>query len=440
MVLPTGTNKASGVEQALRELGLSAHNLAAIGDAENDHALLEMAECSAAVANAVPTLKAKADIVTRGDHGAGAEEFIARLIENDLRDVLGRREEQLLMLGTREDGNKVLLPPAGLNILISGTSGSGKSTLATSLLEQLMARGYQCCVVDPEGDYDELGDAIRFGSPQHPPDLTAILSALAQPATSVVINLLGVKLNERPDFVAALLLRLQENRARAGRPHWILVDEAHHLLPADWQPAPEIMTEGITSMILVTVHPESLARALLAKLDVVAAIGDAPENRIAQVAGQSGASTPFIEPVALESGEALVWLRPSGEPPFKLRVALSTGERRRHQRKYAEGQLGEDRSFYFRGADGRLSLRAQNLVLFMQIADGVDDTTWQYHLAQGDFSRWIRGSIKDTDLADDVHAVEANAERLGPRESRQEIRKAIEMRYTLPATGVAPAN
>lgn len=59
MVLPANTNKASGVEEALRELRLSAHNVVAIGDAENDHAMLEMAECSAAVANAVPMLKAR---------------------------------------------------------------------------------------------------------------------------------------------------------------------------------------------------------------------------------------------------------------------------------------------------------------------------------------------------------------------------------------------
>ena len=144
MVLPAGVNKASGLAAALEELGLSAHNAVAIGDAENDHALLEMVECSAAVANAVPMLKAKADIVTRGERGAGVEELIDRLIDNDLRDVPPSREERRLVLGTRANGSRVHLASAGLNILVSGTSGSGKSTLATGLLEQLMARRYQC--------------------------------------------------------------------------------------------------------------------------------------------------------------------------------------------------------------------------------------------------------------------------------------------------------
>ncbi|HEU0199075.1 MAG TPA: HAD family hydrolase, partial [Burkholderiaceae bacterium] len=40
MVLPASVNKATGLAAALDELGLSARNVAAIGDAENDHALL----------------------------------------------------------------------------------------------------------------------------------------------------------------------------------------------------------------------------------------------------------------------------------------------------------------------------------------------------------------------------------------------------------------
>ena len=437
MVLPAGLNKASGMAAALEDLGLSSHNLAAIGDAENDHALLAMAECSAAVANAVPMLKAKADLVMAGDHGAGVMELVERLIDDDLRDVMLRRDARLLLLGTRADGSRVQVSAAGLNILISGTSGSGKSTFATGLLERLMTQHYQCCVIDPEGDYEELGNAILFGSPQNPPEIPAIFTALEQPATSVIVNLLGVKLEDRPAFFATLLLRLHESRARNGRPHWILVDEAHHLLPADWHPAPQLMTEGMTSMMFVTVHPEQLARALLPRLDVVAAVGDAPEERIAQVAAVSQEAVPSNEPVALDSGEALVWLRRTGEPPFRLRTEPSTGERRRHLRKYAEGELGEDRSFYFRGPDAQLNLRAQNLVLFMQLGDGVDDATWRHHLARGDYSRWIRGSIKDDELADEVQAIEAAAGQLDPATSRREIRAAIEKRYTLPASAVA---
>ncbi len=66
MVLPAGVTKGTGPAAALDELGLSPHNAVAVGDAENDHAFLSLCECSAAVANALPLLKERADIVTEG--------------------------------------------------------------------------------------------------------------------------------------------------------------------------------------------------------------------------------------------------------------------------------------------------------------------------------------------------------------------------------------
>ena len=103
--------------------------------------------------------------------------------------------------------------------------------------------------------------------------------------------------------------------------------------------------------------------------------------------------------------------------------------RLRHQRKYAEGKLGDDKSFFFRGPEGRLNLKAHNLDLFMQMADGIDDTTWLYHLRAGDYSRWFRESIKDAELANTTAAIEAEAG-LAVAESRARIRAAIEKRYT----------
>lgn len=44
MVLPQGINKASGLREMLNTLRLSLHNCIGIGDAENDHALLDACE------------------------------------------------------------------------------------------------------------------------------------------------------------------------------------------------------------------------------------------------------------------------------------------------------------------------------------------------------------------------------------------------------------
>jgi hypothetical protein len=76
-----------------------------------------------------------------------------------------------------------------------------------------------------------------------------------------------------------------------------------------------------------------------------------------------------------------------------------------------------------------LNLRAQNLELFVQIADGVDDDTWRYHLEQGDVSRWFRDVIKDDALADEAAAIESRAD-LPTGVSRARVRAAVEQRYT----------
>ncbi len=85
MVLPSGVNKASGLSAALTKLGLSPHNTVAIGDAENDHAMLNLCEFSVAVANALPMVKEQVDWVTQGSRGDGVIELIDRLIDSDLQ-------------------------------------------------------------------------------------------------------------------------------------------------------------------------------------------------------------------------------------------------------------------------------------------------------------------------------------------------------------------
>ncbi len=102
MILPSGVNKATGLKAALSELGLSPHNVAGIGDAENDHAFLGLCECSVAVSNALDTLKRRVDWVTKGGHGAGAVEMIQALIATDLRHLQNRLHHRL-SLGKRRN-------------------------------------------------------------------------------------------------------------------------------------------------------------------------------------------------------------------------------------------------------------------------------------------------------------------------------------------------
>jgi hypothetical protein len=111
---------------------------------------------------------------------------------------------------------------------------------------------------------------------------------------------------------------------------------------------------------------------------------------------------------------------------------MAKAELRRHKRKYAEGALGEDKSFYFRGPQGKLNLRAQNLTLFMQIAEGVDEATWAHHLKRNDYSTWMREAVKDEVVAGEIALIEKNA-RLPAGESRTQILATIRRHYTAPA-------
>lgn len=96
MALPAGVTKATGLKAVLQEAAISAEHVVGVGDAENDHAFLDLCEVSVAVANAIDALKQHVDWVTRADHGAGVIELIDRLLDNDLADLqtqLARRRK-----------------------------------------------------------------------------------------------------------------------------------------------------------------------------------------------------------------------------------------------------------------------------------------------------------------------------------------------------------
>lgn len=434
MVLPPGVNKATGLTAALKQLELSPHNIVAIGDGENDHAMLAYSEYAAAVANAVPMLKETADRTTREARGLGVIEIINDMVENDLMVSEQTLTRHRILLGRGDGGEERSFHPARQNVLLAGTSGSGKSALATGLLERLGEQGYQLCIIDPEGDYESFPQAIVLGTAKGGPGVTEILTALASPTNHVVVNLVGLPLNDRPAFFVKLLPALHELRAKTGRPHWILVDETHHLMPVDGNPTALSFAKELVGMIYVTVHPDQISPSLLNTVTLLFALGKAPQDTIKTYCSAITQPAPALTGADLQPGQAIMWNRASAEPPFVLDIAPSSIERRRHRRKYAEGELPPERSFYFKGPAGHLNLRAQNLLLFMQLGEGVDEATWLHHLTAHDYSAWITKAIKDEALALAVREVE-NHPTQPAAESRRLIRAAIEERYTVPTGG-----
>ncbi len=430
MVLPAGINKATGLKFALHRLGLSQHEAVAIGDAENDHSFLRYCECGVAVSNAVDSLKDSVEFVTRGANGDGVAELINELIANDLDRMEGKIERHLLLLGERSEGAEVRIPPYGRNVLIAGPSGSGKSTLTAGLVERLIDKGYQVCIIDPEGDYGTLRAMMPVGNPQRAPSVNEVLSILEEPGVNLSVNLLGLPLEDRPLYFSQLIPGLLALRVRTGRPHWIVLDEAHHMLPETWGHASSTLPQKLGETILVTVHPDHLAPAVLAPIDVVLAIGPSPEKTLGTYSRATGQSLAWPEGLGSEAGEVVAWFVRDNTIPFSMRPRPGRAERIRHLRKYAEGNM-RHRSFFFRGPDRQHNLKAQNLAVFCQIAAGIDEPTWMFHLQSQDYSRWFRDAIKDDHLADEMERIEQRTD-LSPEQRRHLVRELVAARYTLP--------
>jgi len=172
----------------------------------------------------------------------------------------------------------------------------------------------------------------------------------------------------------------------------------------------------------------------MANVGTLFLIGGQPADTLAgfcKATGENEPLCPAVQGNELPPGDAMVWRR--GDPEATvIHMKQPRTVRKRHSRKYAEGNLGPEGSFFFRGPNDRLNLKAPNLQVFLQLADGVDDETWEYHRENGDFSKWVRAHIKDDDLADELVEIEVNHQ-ANPNDTRAAVRASIEARYTLPA-------
>ena len=191
MVLSQGVSKATGLRTMLDTLRHSPHNLVAVGDAENDHTLLQYAGLGAAVSWGSAALREAADAIIDGNGPPGVASYIRTLAESG-RVPVPRRARRRLRLGYTHDGREFALAARGRNVLVAGDAKSGKSWVAGLLCEQLILQGYCLCVIDPEGDYrslEGLPGVTVLGGEDPPPSLRELQSALRYPDRSIVIDL-----------------------------------------------------------------------------------------------------------------------------------------------------------------------------------------------------------------------------------------------------------
>jgi hypothetical protein len=192
------------------------------------------------------------------------------------------------------------------------------------------------------------------------------------------------------------------------------------------------LTKDLPGTVMVTVHPDAIAADALKQVTAVVALGEGAGETIKVLCKHAGFKRPDKLPTATDK-DVLFWRPQTDKPPQVVEANRRRQSHKRHTRKYAEGELPEDASFYFRGPKDELNLRAQNLTIFLQIAEGVDDDTWEHHLRNGDYSGWFKRQLKDKKLAKEVEAIEED-EALSAEESKKLVADAVRKRYTAPAT------
>jgi hydroxymethylpyrimidine pyrophosphatase-like HAD family hydrolase len=420
MVEPPGATKGTGLLFALRELGYSPHNVVAIGDAENDRSLFEMAEVAVAVANAQPDIQALCDIVLPEPNGKGVRGLVRSLLNAKL-PARRIRPERGLFLGDDCDGFPVHLDPFRLveeNLAIVGGSSSGKSWLAGLLAEELLKQEYQICVIDPEGDYRGLRafpHTLLLGGEYGPlPSVVDLLNFSDRSRISMVLDLSLYTPEARLAYVTEILHGLRHLRARRGRPQWILIDEIQNLCPTDNSGLTQFVADMLHEqggMSLVTYRPSLVAPRLLASIDhwllkrlqhpgdVEAVLGQLPDRyredslpaRLQQLQTRQVYLCDELCPDDVHSRV------------ITLRSEARRTMHRRHLYKYLHAPLPQAKQFYFNDEQGRfLGYAAGNLWEFSEGIKRVVPESLATHLARGDFERWVREVLRDTELADQI--------------------------------------
>ena len=433
MVLPSGVSKGSGLLEALADLGISRHNTIAIGDAENDHSLLDVSELGVAPANAVDALKAHADITLELPDGEGVARFLRESVVAGVERVHPTRWR--IELGTLPGGAPLWVPASQLNMLIVGASGAGKSYVAGLVAEGLIGLGYSVLVVDPEGDHIGLatlrGVTLIGGTAQLPP-AEQLAALLTDRSGTVVVDLSSVAPSERAEYLRAAPRAVETQRQLSGLPHWVIVDEAHDALGrADRDPL--FLEPGLTGYCLATYRPDDLPAEALLSTDVLLALpgGDDPAGTTDLVAAASVISHSRAEQVVhgVEPGQAILVDRRSDGPPIVFTLSERATPHHRHWHKYSLGGVAPDRRFYFRrGPDSLTGATAGSVEELEGVLRGCDEAVIGHHSRTSDLSRWIIAVLRDPRLAAAVQAIEADVAG-GAADGRERLLRAIREYY-----------
>ena len=199
------------------------------------------------------------------------------------------------------------------------------------------------------------------------------------------------------------------------------------MLPAPANASYYTIPDDFKNCLFISVSTEGMNEAILNKTTLLISMGDDAANAMQHFSEFRSIPLPENAVTPLQKGQAWVWDVEHDNKPILIKTGTPVHLQQRHKKKYATGDMDYN-SFYFRGPEGRLNLKAYNLMIFTQMASGVDDETWLYHLQRNDYSNWLRNSVHDEELADLVSEIEKDEERYA--DSRQKIVELINERYT----------
>ncbi len=404
MVMPQGVSKATGLRAALDALRLSPRNALAIGDAENDHELLRLAEVGAAVSWGSHALQAAADLIVPGVDQNGLADWIRLVAQGRTLPPLARARRRLL-LGYTDRGEPLSLAVRGRNVLIAGDAKSGKSWVAGLLCEQLITHGYSVCVLDPEGDYvslEGLPGVTVLGGDDSPPTPRELRRALRYPDRSLVIDLSHLAQDEKTEYIRGALPALNEIRRQTGLPHRVLVDEAHYFLnDAGFRALIDLERNGYT---FVTYSASCLPPQLLAAAEVMIVTRESSPVEVEALRKWCTTCRPVDHAQwevlgHLKSGQAVALpiTEESGGDLRVFNVAARLTPHVRHREKYVDVPVTDHKAFVF-GA-GATGTRARTLRQFVAALEGTPARAAAGFLRRGDFSRWIGDVFGDHALA-----------------------------------------
>ncbi len=426
MVLPPGATKGTGLMVALLELGYSPRNLLAIGDAENDRSMFNLAELSIAVFNAVPGIKEIADVILEDPDGAGFRKLMNDLLDKKIPSHISRPDRRI-KLGKMGNDTSVILDPTNFlngNFAIMGESGSGKSWLAGLLVENLLRLDYQVLIIDPEGDYRGLKSfphtMLIGGSDKPPLPVVDVTTICEYTNISIILDLSLYSIERQREYVYDLLFGLSSLKVRRGKPHWILVDEIQYFCPLEGSRLTDLFLDQMRDggLGVVSFRPGLVSPALLNIIDhwLFTRMEEPSELKVLQdlFARKHIENDHWEDLPKLTTKKAYLHIGATAQKDApKPGIVEFYASRRvvphvRHLHKYLRAPLPASKRFYFYLNEGDAyqgTNSAASLWEFTQVIGDLPAYSLEYHMERKDFERWAYQVLHDKELARRINKI-----------------------------------